>query len=103
MTIINHTCQKLHVLSIAIVSAGSPCRDNPPEKPAGAEVEFSRKRRVLHEEVEIFGQPDHRGVEAGRRWAAGAGVCRELGISSATFYKWRAKYGGMAAVSGYSM
>ena len=21
-------------------------------------------------------------------------VCRELGISSATFYKWRAKYGG---------
>ncbi len=24
-------------------------------------------------------------------------VCRELGISSATFYKWRAKYGGMDA------
>ncbi len=22
-------------------------------------------------------------------------VCRELGISCATFYKWRAKYGGM--------
>ena len=22
-------------------------------------------------------------------------VCRELGISSATFYKWRARYGGM--------
>ena len=22
-------------------------------------------------------------------------VCHELGISSATFYKWRAKYGGM--------
>ena len=22
-------------------------------------------------------------------------VCRELGISSVTFYKWRAKYGGM--------
>ncbi len=22
-------------------------------------------------------------------------VCRELGISSATFYKWQAKYGGM--------
>jgi putative transposase len=22
-------------------------------------------------------------------------VCRELGISSATFYKWRAKFGGM--------
>ena len=23
------------------------------------------------------------------------GLCREHGISSATFYKWRAKYGGM--------
>ena len=22
-------------------------------------------------------------------------ICRELGISSATFYKWRAKFGGM--------
>ena len=22
-------------------------------------------------------------------------ICRDLGISSATFYKWRAKYGGM--------
>lgn len=22
-------------------------------------------------------------------------MCRELGISSATFYKWRAKYGGL--------
>ena len=22
-------------------------------------------------------------------------LCRELGVSSATFYKWRAKYGGM--------
>ena len=30
--------------------------------------------------------------------SSGLGVpdlCRELGISSATFYKWRAKYGGM--------
>jgi putative transposase len=24
-------------------------------------------------------------------------VCRELGISEATFYNWRAKYGGMEA------
>jgi putative transposase len=22
-------------------------------------------------------------------------ICREMGISTATFYKWRAKYGGM--------
>ena len=27
--------------------------------------------------------------------AATAGVCRKHGISSATFYKWKAKYGGL--------
>jgi len=27
--------------------------------------------------------------------AAVPALCRELGISSATFYKWRTKYGGM--------
>jgi putative transposase len=37
-------------------------------------------------------------IEALRRVEGGLAVpelCRELGISSATFYKWRAKYGGM--------
>ena len=37
-------------------------------------------------------------VEALKRVESGFAVpelCRELGISSATFYKWRAKYGGM--------
>ncbi len=37
-------------------------------------------------------------VDAVKRVEAGLGVpdiCRELGISTATFYKWRAKYGGM--------
>jgi putative transposase len=37
-------------------------------------------------------------MEALKRAEAGLAVselCRELGISSATFYKWRAKYGGM--------
>jgi putative transposase len=37
-------------------------------------------------------------MEALKRAEAGVAVpeiCRELGISSATFYKWRAKYGGM--------
>jgi putative transposase len=36
--------------------------------------------------------------DALKRVDAGLGapeVCRELGISSATFYKWRAKFGGM--------
>jgi len=37
-------------------------------------------------------------IEALKRVEGGLAVpelCRELGISSATFYKWRAKYGGM--------
>lgn len=37
-------------------------------------------------------------MEALKRAEAGLAVpelCRELGISSATFYKWRARFGGM--------
>lgn len=33
-----------------------------------------------------------RRVEGGEKHTA---VCRDLGISAATFYKWKAKYGGM--------
>ena len=43
-------------------------------------------------------------IDALKRVEGGLSVpelCRELGISSATFYKWRAKYGGLD-VSGTS-
>lgn len=43
---------------------------------------------------------DSQVMEALKRVEAGLAVpeiCREMGISSATFYKWRAKYGGMDA------
>ena len=33
-------------------------------------------------------------AEAGRKVAD---ICREHGISTATFYQWRSKYGGMEA------
>ena len=39
-------------------------------------------------------------MEALKRVEAGLAVpeiCRDIGISSATFYKWRARYGGMDA------
>ncbi|KGM40439.1 transposase [Aquabacterium sp. NJ1] len=39
-------------------------------------------------------------IEALKRAETGLAVpelCRELGISNATFYKWRAKFGGMDA------
>ena len=44
----------------------------------------------FHERLQI--------IEALKRVEGGLSVpelCRELGISSATFYKWRAKYGGL--------
>jgi putative transposase len=44
---------------------------------------------------------DSRIMDALKRVDAGLAVpdvCRELGISSATFYKWRAKYGGMDTI-----
>jgi putative transposase len=37
-------------------------------------------------------------LDAVKRVEDGIGVpdlCRDMGISTATFYKWRAKYGGM--------
>ena len=43
---------------------------------------------------------EHQIVGALKRAEAGVPVkdlCRELGISSATFYQWRSKYGGMEA------
>jgi putative transposase len=43
---------------------------------------------------------EHQIVGALKRAEAGVPVkdlCRELGVSSATFYQWRSKYGGMEA------
>jgi putative transposase len=41
-------------------------------------------------EEQIIGIPREQEVEAKT-----ADVCRKYGISSATFYKWKAKYGGL--------
>ena len=62
-------------------------------------MEFSRNlsRGDFHEEVTIHRQPDPGRAQAGRGWHPGPELCREHGISSATFYKWRSKYGGMDA------
>jgi len=43
---------------------------------------------------------EHQIIDVLRRAEAGVPVkdlCRELGISSATFYQWRSKFGGMEA------
>jgi putative transposase len=65
------------------------------------EVEFSPQQpeEVLHEDVTLFRQPDHRHLVSSKQRAAARSpeLCREHGISSATFYKWRSKFGGMDA------
>ena len=60
------------------------------------EVEFSRIEGVLQMKKSRF--TDSQTVDALKRVEAGLTVPdlrREMGISTATFYKWRAKFGGM--------
>jgi len=50
----------------------------------------------MHEKIEIYRQSNYWDVEANSGWHAPVPeLCREYGMSSATFYKWRSKYGGI--------
>jgi putative transposase len=51
--------------------------------------------RVHHPLGDVHGRADHRGFEGAGGRAKTADICRKHGISSATFYKWKAKYGGL--------
>jgi putative transposase len=58
----------------------------------------SSGRKCLKEAYEgesIHGGTDHRDTEEVEAGMKAADVCREQGISEATFYKWKAKYGGL--------
>jgi hypothetical protein len=52
-------------------------------------------QEILHEEFQVHRPPDHGAVEARRRQPGRPSVSRETGLSTATFYKWRAESGGM--------
>ena len=54
-------------------------------------------KEVLHEDIKIYRQSDHADFEASAILHLSPELCREHGMSSATFYKWPAKYGGMDA------
>ena len=54
-------------------------------------------RGVIYEEVSIYRKPDSLNIEASRSRNPVADLCREYGMSSASFYQWRSKYGGMDA------
>lgn len=64
-------------------------------------MEFSRNldRGDSLEEIPTYRQSDHCDFEASRHRGRTSvpELHREHGISSATFYKWRSKYGGMEA------
>ena len=47
------------------------------------------------EEEPVYGRADHRDCEAHEAGLKTADLCREHGISAATFYGWKSKYGGM--------
>ena len=71
---------------------------NPPTKRARLEVGFLLKNRKLYMKTSRF--TDSQIIAILKQAEAGSPVpelCREHGISNATFYKWRSKFGGMDA------
>ena len=50
--------------------------------------------RTRDEAQQVYRRPDHRHSE-GARGRRIADLCRKHGVSDATVYKWKAKYGGM--------
>ena len=45
----------------------------------------------------FYRQPDYADIKLAEAGTPIPALCREHGMSSATFYKWRAKFGGMVA------
>ena len=50
-----------------------------------------------YEKITIYRISDHRSFKRSRCGKEGEEVCRQHGISSATYYNWKSKYGGMQA------
>lgn len=53
----------------------------------------NRKRHTPEQVVRKLGQADRMLADGGDV----AGVCRELGVSEQTYYRWRNQYGGLKA------
>jgi putative transposase len=54
-----------------------------------------RLRGDGHEGERVHGRTDHRDFREPEAGAKTADICRKHGISSATFYKWKARFGGL--------
>ena len=53
------------------------------------------KEETGDEAIEIFGRADHRDLKEHQAGLSALELCRKHGISDATFYTWRKRYGGM--------
>ena len=78
---------------IAIVTL--PRRTNPCEMRVSRAAK-GRRERETDEANKVHGRADCGHPEAERSRPETAELCRQNGISEATFYNWKAKYGGMA-------
>ena len=59
-------------------------------------LESDPKEGPDDEAIEVYGRADHCGCCGSRRQGLStAEVCRKHGISSATFYTWKAKFDGL--------
>ena len=59
------------------------------------EVRSGPRQGPEHEAQPLFGRADHRDFEGARGRRFGAGLCRKHGVSDASIYKWKAKFGGL--------
>jgi putative transposase len=58
-------------------------------------LESGLKEGLDDEAIEVHGRADHCGAARAGAGLSTAEVCRKHGISTATFYAWKAKFGGM--------
>jgi len=58
-------------------------------------LESGLKEGPDNEAIEVHGRADHCGAARAGGGLSTAEVCRKHGISTATFYAWKAKFGGM--------
>ena len=58
-------------------------------------IRVRRDEGRTNEAKAVHGRADHRGFEGARGRAKAADLARKQGISEATFYNWKAKFGGM--------
>jgi putative transposase len=59
------------------------------------EVRSGPRRGPEHEAQSFYGRADHRDLEEHEAGISVADLCRKHGVSDASIYKWKAKFGGM--------